>query len=185
MSAAQLSLFGPAQDASTPLADRYPHGPGFKSHGTSSAAAHDLAASAARLRMDVLREFTAGEGTADQIATRIGRSILSVRPRVSELSALGKIEQTGERRKNEVRHDRRSVEGHVRKVRLQHNSCICCPSTCLTPFDPWPNQAEPQRRSKKAAVRGEEKPETAGAFFFSFASEISERLREDIFPCRR
>jgi hypothetical protein len=101
MSAAQLSLFGPAQDASTPLAGRYPSAPGYKSRGTSSAAASQIAESAARLRMDVLREFTAGEGTADQIAKRIGRSVLSVRPRVSELSALGKIEQTGERRKNE------------------------------------------------------------------------------------
>jgi hypothetical protein len=100
MSAAQLSLFGGEYCPPEPIA-RYPHGPGYKRSGTSSAAARHVADTATRLRMDVLREFTAGEWTADQIATRIGRSILSVRPRVSELSALGKIEPTGERRKNE------------------------------------------------------------------------------------
>jgi hypothetical protein len=99
MSAAQLSLF-PVLGNPAPIA-RYPHGPGFKRHGTSSAAARHVADTAARLRMDVLREFAAREGTADQIAKRIQRSPLSVRPRVSELSALGKIEPTGERRKNE------------------------------------------------------------------------------------
>ena len=99
MIAAQLSLFQ-VPDNPTPIA-RYPHGPGFKRHGTSSAAARHLANTAARLRTDVLHEFTAGAGTADEIAKRIQRSPLSVRPRVSELSALGKIVQTGERRRNE------------------------------------------------------------------------------------
>jgi hypothetical protein len=57
MIAAQLSLFQ-VPDNPTPIA-RYPHGPGFKRHGTSSAAARHLANTAARLRTDVLHEFTA------------------------------------------------------------------------------------------------------------------------------
>jgi hypothetical protein len=38
--------------------------------------------------------------TADEIAAQLGCSILSVRPRVSELNVGGEIEQTGARRKN-------------------------------------------------------------------------------------
>jgi len=39
--------------------------------------------------------------TADEIAKDLNLSVLSVRPRVSELNRLGDIEQTGARRKNE------------------------------------------------------------------------------------
>jgi len=39
--------------------------------------------------------------TADEIANDLNLSVLSVRPRVSELKRTGKIKQTGARRKNE------------------------------------------------------------------------------------
>jgi predicted ArsR family transcriptional regulator len=42
-----------------------------------------------------------GGATADEIAKDLNLSILSVRPRVSELHRSGEIEQTGGRRKNE------------------------------------------------------------------------------------
>jgi predicted ArsR family transcriptional regulator len=50
--------------------------------------------------LDRLRLHAHG-ATADEIATELGESVLSVRPRVSELRALGEIEETGERRVNE------------------------------------------------------------------------------------
>ena len=38
--------------------------------------------------------------TADEIAAKLGQSVLAVRPRVSELFHAGLIEKTGERRPN-------------------------------------------------------------------------------------
>lgn len=38
--------------------------------------------------------------TADEIAERLGKSILAIRPRVAELGAAGAIESTGARRVN-------------------------------------------------------------------------------------
>jgi len=38
--------------------------------------------------------------TADEIATRLGESVLAVRPRVSELFHAGLIDKTGDRRPN-------------------------------------------------------------------------------------
>ena len=40
------------------------------------------------------------ELTADEVAERLGQSVLSVRPRISELKAKGKIEATAKRRCN-------------------------------------------------------------------------------------
>ena len=45
-----------------------------------------------------------GPGTPDEIAERLGLSILSVRPRFSELNRLGLIEQTSEKRSNNSGH---------------------------------------------------------------------------------
>lgn len=38
--------------------------------------------------------------TADEIAEIVGETVLAIRPRLSELKKLGKIEPTGERGKN-------------------------------------------------------------------------------------
>ena len=38
--------------------------------------------------------------TADEVAGRLGLSILSVRPRISELTRLGKVRDSGHRRRN-------------------------------------------------------------------------------------
>jgi hypothetical protein len=73
--------------------------PGAKAAGTSQLAAHLIAASAKDLRAEVLASFLGcGPGTADEVAQRLGRSILSVRPRCSELLKLCLIQPTGERR---------------------------------------------------------------------------------------
>jgi hypothetical protein len=98
MSAAvQLGLFA---DSPAPPA-RYPERPGFKAFGSSQEAAHQAVGSAARLRRAVLAELRVSPGTADEIAARLRRSVLSIRPRVSELKAMKEITTTGERRRNE------------------------------------------------------------------------------------
>ena len=52
------------------------------------------------LREQVLIILRRGPLTADEIADRMGKSILAVRPRVTELGAAGAIEDTGLRRAN-------------------------------------------------------------------------------------
>ena len=80
----------------------YPNAPGFKTHGPSEDAAKSMAGSAAKLRAAVLEQIVAcpGGATADEIAHQLNLSILTVRPRVSELKRNGDIEQTGARRRN-------------------------------------------------------------------------------------
>lgn len=77
----------------------YPHRPGWKSRETSREAAESVSC-AATLRQLAYALITARPRTADEIATALDRSVLSIRPRVAELSRLGKIEDSGERRVN-------------------------------------------------------------------------------------
>lgn len=67
----------------------YPDAPGFKVAGPSQLAAEKVAPTSNKIRAD------------DEIATCLNLSVLSVRPRVSELHRLGTIERTGSRRTNE------------------------------------------------------------------------------------
>lgn len=79
----------------------YPAAPGFKDFGASRDAAKATISRAANLRdrvVDCLRRH--GPATADEVADRIGASILGIRPRMSELFDIGIIEKTEERRKN-------------------------------------------------------------------------------------
>jgi DNA-binding MarR family transcriptional regulator len=78
----------------------YPASPGYREPTTSRDAAHAMHGSAKILRDRVLAAFKREEGTSDEIADRLGESILSVRPRVTELSRMNLIERTGERRHN-------------------------------------------------------------------------------------
>lgn len=80
----------------------YPAEPGSKERGGCSAeAAAAMAPDAATLRGQVLAALIEiGPMTADEIATAIDLSVLSVRPRVSKMAALELIERTGERRPN-------------------------------------------------------------------------------------
>ena len=80
----------------------YPDHPGWKAPGTSQQAAVRMAPQVTGLRARVLHSLKAGgAGTADEIADRLNVSILSIRPRFSELNRLGLIEETGERRSND------------------------------------------------------------------------------------
>jgi predicted ArsR family transcriptional regulator len=85
-----------------PADHHYPAAPGFKATGPSELAANTIAPTAAKLRAMVLAEFqrTSAGLTADEIARTLNLSVLSVRPRVSELRRNGQIEETGSRRKN-------------------------------------------------------------------------------------
>ena len=81
---------------------KYPAAPGFKVPGPSEMAARAVTAPAKILLWKVKTCLAGMQGgaTADEIAAELGASILSIRPRVSELNRLGVIEKTAERRKN-------------------------------------------------------------------------------------
>jgi hypothetical protein len=81
----------------------YPKSPGFKSSGTSSTAARQIAPHAIRLRDWVYAFLEANypaSFTADEVADQLDVSILGVRPRVTELLRRGMIVKIASRRKN-------------------------------------------------------------------------------------
>jgi hypothetical protein len=77
----------------------YPDAPGFKASGPSEEAAHAIAEIAPTLRDRVPAAIASAPPglTADDVACRLNKSILSVRPRVSELHLRGEIRQSGAR----------------------------------------------------------------------------------------
>lgn len=81
----------------------YPESPGHKAGGTSSAAGRHIEQRAKTLRDRVYTFLQANypaSFTADEVAERLGASILSVRPRVTELLRANLIEPAEERRQN-------------------------------------------------------------------------------------
>jgi predicted ArsR family transcriptional regulator len=79
----------------------YPHQPGAQARATSQDAADEIADTAPQLRARALAVVERSNGlTADEVAGRLGLSILSIRPRLTELSRLGKVRDSGQRRKN-------------------------------------------------------------------------------------
>lgn len=79
----------------------YPATPGFRVPGTSEAAAESMVSKAAGLRAKVVAALgEAGPLTADECAGRLGLSVLSIRPRFTELKELGRVADTGVRREN-------------------------------------------------------------------------------------
>lgn len=80
---------------------KYPRGAGWKDREISKANADDMDVSGrtSTLRSMVLALYQSGfVGTADDAAEKIGESILAIRPRCTELSALGELKRTGEKR---------------------------------------------------------------------------------------
>ena len=76
-------------------------GLGYKRMDTSHDAAEAAAPRAKRFHMDILAALKAnGPMTADETAEKIGASVLSIRPRFTELSESGQIIDTGSRRHN-------------------------------------------------------------------------------------
>jgi hypothetical protein len=80
---------------------RYPDHPGSKTSGASEDAANKIADTARLLRGKALSVLMSRPCTADEVAAELGVSVLSCRPRISELLKQGKIEDTGIRRRNE------------------------------------------------------------------------------------
>ena len=80
----------------------YPERAGYKAEGTSqeAAAAIEGSGQAARLRTAVLGWYARQEGTPDECAAGLGESILSIRPRCSELCKQGKLYRKAERRRS-------------------------------------------------------------------------------------
>lgn len=79
----------------------YPHQPGAQDRDTSRRAADEVAPAAPLLRARALDVIERSNGlTADEVAGRLGLSILSIRPRITELTRLGKVRDSGARRKN-------------------------------------------------------------------------------------
>lgn len=68
--------------------------------GTSEDAAKTAHQTASRLRVLVLKALASQPMTTDEVAAQYDLSVLSIRPRCSELRALGLIVKTGERRVN-------------------------------------------------------------------------------------
>lgn len=80
---------------------QYPLFPGAKRGGTSLAAAVSMAPLAHTLRGVALAHLRQrGPMTADEVAQVMGESVLAIRPRITELSKLDFIVETGQRRKN-------------------------------------------------------------------------------------
>lgn len=82
---------------------RYPEAPGFKVPGTSESAAASMTQSAPRLRRMCLEhiEKAGGSGaTPDETAAALGLSVLSIRPRFTELARDAAIRPTGQTRPN-------------------------------------------------------------------------------------
>lgn len=83
--------------------EMYPNYPGYKVPGTSKQSAEKVSGRAPVIRMLILgalAEF--GPMTADEVAVKLDKSLLSVRPRFSELRKMGKIVDAGIRRENLV-----------------------------------------------------------------------------------
>jgi predicted ArsR family transcriptional regulator len=77
----------------------YPTMAGWKDNDTSREAAETIDAGMLRVKVWACLHRH-GSMTADECAELLGMSILSIRPRFSELRNLGKIEDTGARRRN-------------------------------------------------------------------------------------
>ena len=82
------------------MTDLFNYMPALGKTDTSREAAIKLIPKLPRMRRKVYEGFSS-PGTASEIADRAGISILSARPRTTELQQQGLIIDTGKRRKNE------------------------------------------------------------------------------------
>lgn len=79
----------------------YPDAPGFKVAGTSESAAVAAQSRTETLRGACLTQLLQADLTADECARELNESVLSIRPRFSELRRRGMIRKSGERRLND------------------------------------------------------------------------------------
>lgn len=98
MSSKQAEMFGVRRTEYS--ADLYPLTPGYKREGTSKEAALSVKDYAETLTPRCLEVLRIAPATTDEIAAALGESVLSIRPRISELVSQGKVIRTDNRRKN-------------------------------------------------------------------------------------
>ena len=82
---------------------KYPEEPGYKEPTTSKDAAEKMKKRAPTLRALAIAEFKEVYPrtlTADELASRLKKTVLAIRPRVTELYKTGMIERHGPRREN-------------------------------------------------------------------------------------
>jgi hypothetical protein len=82
------------------MTDLFDYKPAFGKTDTSREAAIKLIPKLPKMRQTVYDGFTT-PSTASEVANRVNISILSSRPRTTELQQQGLIEDTGDRRKNQ------------------------------------------------------------------------------------
>lgn len=86
------------------VSSAYPHEPSYKKPGTSELAAHQIKKRSGLVRecvLDAIRKAGTDGLTADEAAALIGESILTVRPRCTELKLFKLIRDSGMARRNE------------------------------------------------------------------------------------
>jgi hypothetical protein len=91
------------QQQTAGISMNYPNRPGYKARSTSKAAAKAIEGRAMPLLervYAVIKAAGANGATADECAKSLRASILSVRPRVSELAVMGRLTDTMQRRVN-------------------------------------------------------------------------------------
>lgn len=94
----------------------YPQHAGWKEPTTSRDAANAVEPKAKRLRPLVIEDLLRHPAsTADEVAARLGETVLSVRPRIAELNRDCLIEKTGIRRRNES-----GLQANTWRVRGEH-----------------------------------------------------------------
>ena len=91
------------------LFDTYPHQPGAKTGGTSQDAAESMKVDAPTLRDRCYVVLLRHDLTADEVAERLHESILSIRPRITELNRMGLIEKV-------LNHTRANTSGRMANV---------------------------------------------------------------------
>lgn len=79
---------------------RYPYVPGAQNQRTSHAAADDMAPKASTYRGMCLAILKKAAHTPDEVAGILDVSVLTIRPRITELKLMGFIEDSGEVRQN-------------------------------------------------------------------------------------
>lgn len=88
------------------ITQNYPNTPGWKTDQTETSreAARKETSRAGTLREACYDFLKGGPATADEAAKALEESVLSIRPRFSELNTKGRIKDGGQRRKNESGH---------------------------------------------------------------------------------
>ena len=81
-------------------ADAYPDAPGHRGVETSIEAADKTAKTMREIHRRILESLKDSDATPDEMAARINKNILQIRPRFTELHIKGLIERTGEKRKS-------------------------------------------------------------------------------------